>query len=82
MTNDGNGLTFTRAVSDVGVGIATTGDQQRITRGDLDFDPNNSVEQPNILLRNNDDGTFTDISAASGADDSGVGRGGGVPGLQ
>ncbi len=36
----------------------------------------NPVEQPNVLLRNNGDGTFTDISDGSGTDDSGVGRGG------
>ena len=36
----------------------------------------NPLEQPNILLRNEDDGTFTDVSWASGADDPGVGRGG------
>ena len=35
----------------------------------------NPVEQPNVLLRNEGDGTFVDVSASSGADDSGVGRG-------
>ena len=35
----------------------------------------NPVEQPNVLLRNEGDGTFVDVSAASGADDSGIGRG-------
>ncbi len=35
----------------------------------------NPEEQPNVLLRNEGDGTFVDVSAASGADDSGVGRG-------
>ena len=36
----------------------------------------NPLEQPNILLRNEDDGSFTDVSWTSGADDPGVGRGG------
>ena len=36
----------------------------------------NPLEQPNILLRNEDDGSFTDVSWESGADDPGVGRGG------
>ena len=33
-------------------------------------------EQPNVLLRNNGDGTFTNVSRQSGADDPGIGRGG------
>ena len=36
----------------------------------------NPEDQPNVLLRNNGDGTFTDISPGSGAEDPGVGRGG------
>ena len=36
----------------------------------------NPVEQPNVLLRNNGDGTFTDVSTGSGTEDPGVGRGG------
>ena len=36
----------------------------------------NKEIQPNVLLRNNGDGTFTDISSGSGAEDPGVGRGG------
>ena len=36
----------------------------------------NAEDQPNVLLRNNGDGTFTDISSGSGAEDPGVGRGG------
>ena len=32
--------------------------------------------QPNVLLRNNRDGTFTDVSSASGADEPIMGRGG------
>ena len=36
----------------------------------------NPLDQPNVLLRNNGDGTFTDVSQGSGADDPGVGRGG------
>ena len=35
----------------------------------------NPVEQPNVLLRNEGDGTFVDVSTASGSDDSGIGRG-------
>ena len=35
----------------------------------------NPVEQPNVLLRNQGDGTFVDVSTASGSDDSGIGRG-------
>ena len=37
--------------------------------------PGNPVLQPNVLMRNNGDGTFTDVSSISGADDPGVGRG-------
>ena len=36
----------------------------------------NPLEQPNILMRNEGDGSFTDVSWTSGADDPGVGRGG------
>ena len=36
---------------------------------------NNSRNQSNVLLHNNGDGTFTDNSAKSGADDPGIGRG-------
>ena len=36
----------------------------------------NPIEQPNALLRNNGDSTFTDVSRGSGADHAGVGRGG------
>ena len=35
----------------------------------------NAKVQPNVLLRNSGDGTFTKVSAASGADDAGTGRG-------
>ena len=38
--------------------------------------PGNPEEQPNVLLRNNGDETFADVSAASGTDDAGMGRGG------
>ena len=38
--------------------------------------PRNSKEQPNALLRNEGDGTFTDVSTGSGSDDDGIGRGG------
>lgn len=37
---------------------------------------NNPIEQPNLLVRNNGDGTFISVSRGSGADDPGVGRGG------
>ena len=37
---------------------------------------NNPIEQPNVLLRNNGNGTFTDVSLGSGAEDSGAGRSG------
>ena len=35
----------------------------------------NPEQQPNVLLRNEGDGTFANVSSASGADDSGIGRG-------
>ena len=35
----------------------------------------NAVHQANSVFRNNGDGTFTDISEFSGADDTGIGRG-------
>ena len=41
-----------------------------------DEPPSNPIEQPNVLLRNNRDGTFTDVSSDSGADNPGIGRGG------
>ena len=37
--------------------------------------PANPREQPNLLLRNEGDGTFADISPGSGADDPDIGRG-------
>lgn len=47
-----------------------------VASGFLDLDPDmNRREQPNVLFRNNGDGSFTDVSPISGADDSGVGRG-------
>jgi hypothetical protein len=47
-----------------------------VASGYLDFDPKtNPKVQANVLLRNNGDGTFSDVSAASGADDPGYGRG-------
>lgn len=48
-----------------------------VVSGFLDIpQPPNAKEQPNALLRNAGDGTFVDVSAGSGADDSGYGRGG------
>ena len=38
--------------------------------------PDNPEEQPNVLMRNRGNGTFADVSAGSGADDPGIGRGG------
>ena len=47
-----------------------------IASGFLDDDPfNNRTEQPNMLLRNNGDGTFSDVSSVSGAADWGIARG-------
>ena len=47
-----------------------------VVSGHLDTEPkSNPKEQPNVLLRNNGLGEFTDSSASSGADDPGVGRG-------
>ena len=38
--------------------------------------PDHLKEQGNLLLRNNGDGTFADVSSQSGAADRGIGRGG------
>ena len=47
-----------------------------VARGFLDSDALiNPEQQPNALMRNNGDGTFTDVSSISGADDIGIGRG-------
>ncbi|MCE2405067.1 MAG: CRTAC1 family protein [Dehalococcoidia bacterium] len=47
-----------------------------VSAGYLDFFPDaNPKAQPNVLMRNDGDGTFTDVSEASGADDAGYGRG-------
>lgn len=47
-----------------------------IASGFLDDDPfNNRTEQPNMLLRNNGDGTFSDVSSVSGSADWGIARG-------
>ena len=44
---------------------------------DLEEDLQTSPEeQPNLLLQNKGDGSFVDVSSGSGADDSGIGRGG------
>ena len=37
--------------------------------------PQYILEQPNVLLRNEGDGTFANVSTLSGADDRGIGRG-------
>ena len=47
-----------------------------VASGFLDDDPNNNrTEQPNLLLRNDGDGGFTDVSSISGAADWGISRG-------
>ena len=47
-----------------------------VASGFLDFDPtSNPKKQPNVLLRNDGDGSFTDVSEISGADDPGYGHG-------
>lgn len=47
-----------------------------VSRGFLDSDALvNPEEQPNALMKNNGDGTFSDVSSISGADDIGIGRG-------
>ena len=46
-----------------------------VASGYLDAFPNNDQSQPNVLLRNDGDGGFTDVSDKSGADDPGIGRG-------
>ena len=47
-----------------------------VVSGHLDSDPEtNAVIQANVLLRNDGNGVFTDISAGSGSDDPGIGRG-------
>ena len=48
-----------------------------VVSGFLDV-PNvdNLKEQPNVLLKNQGNGTFADVSLGSGADDPGIGRGG------
>ena len=38
--------------------------------------PPEQQRQPNLLLRNDGDGTFAEVSRGSGADDPGIGRGG------
>ena len=46
-----------------------------LASGFLDTDDINRREQPNLLFRNQGDGTFDDVSAVSGAADWGTGRG-------
>ena len=47
-----------------------------VASGFLDVDPtSNPKKQPNVLLRNDGDGSFTDVSEISGADDPGYGHG-------
>ena len=42
----------------------------------LTFEPAYHKAQPNVVLRNEGDGKFVDVSRISGADDPGIGRGG------
>ena len=47
-----------------------------VVAGQMDNDPCfNMLHQPNAVFVNNGNGTFTDVSASSGADDPGTGRG-------
>ena len=46
-----------------------------VASGYLDAFPDNDQSQPNVLLRNDGDGAFADVSNESGAADSGIGRG-------
>ena len=47
-----------------------------VASGFLDVDPtSNPKKQPNVLLRNDGDGSFTDVSEISGADDPGHSHG-------
>jgi hypothetical protein len=87
--NNGDG-TFQNVTREAGVARGVVGTAPSITWGIGFFDFNNDVYQdlyivagylkgfmlaePNALFLNNGDGTFTDVSAESGADDSGRGR--------
>ena len=62
---------------DVFFDVDNDGDEDLyVVSGHLDADPEtNALEQPNVLLRNDGNGTFSDISEGSGSDDIGIGRG-------
>ena len=87
LKNNGDGLSFTDTTREAGVGAGRDGAQKRITWGALFVDHDNDGDedlyvvsgyavQRNLLLRNEGDGSFSDASATSGADDPGLGRGG------
>ncbi len=87
LRNNGDGLTFSDATESARVGIGFVGAQKRMTWGAMFFDYDNDGDedlyvvsglgsQRNVLLRNERDGTFVDVSSGSGADDSSWGHGG------
>ena len=67
-------------------GVDARGHGMGVASGDVDNDGNVDLYLanlgPNRLYRNNGDGSFTDVSAASGTDDPGWGRVGLVRGLR
>lgn len=87
LRNNGDGLTFSDSTVAAGAGIGFVGAQKRMTWGAMFFDYDNDGDedlyvvsglqtQKNVLLRNERDGAFVDISSGSGADDSSWGHGG------
>ena len=87
LSNNGDGYSFVDKAIEVGVGMGKDGPQSRVTWGAMFFDHDNDGDedlyvvsgysvQRNLLLSNDGGGQFFDVSAGSGADDSGLGRGG------
>jgi hypothetical protein len=75
--NNGNG-TFTNVAT--ATGTAYTGQTHGVAWGDYDNDGDldlylASMGEPNRLYRNNGNGTFAEVGAASGTNDSGLSRG-------